>query len=349
MDYPDQAKITIVGAGAIGGLLGVHLSRQGHEVTFLARGPHLAAMREAGALKLRTPEGSIVQSGGNAHFVGSLAEISEPQDLVVLGLKTHQIVSVLPLLHHAVGPRTIFLTTQNGIPWWYFQCYNGPEHLRNRTVESVDPNGVLKDGIDAGRIIASVVYPAATVGAPGMIVHEDGIRFPVGEPSGEKSERVKWVSRTLIGAGFKSPVLDDVRGELWLKAWGTTAVNPLSALTHAPLDALCSRDGPGRAVVEGVMREVEMVAMRLGSKMRLPLERRVDGAQKVGNHKTSMLQDVESGRGMETETIVGAVVELGRLAEVETPRLDTVYGTLRMLEDMVKRSTKRAKVVIVEE
>lgn len=338
-----KSSICVVGAGAIGGLLGVELSRQGHHVTFFARGAHLAAMKEADELKLVKLDGTTVSSAPGSTFAASLVELPV-QDIVILGLKMHQIAPVLPTLHHIVGPETLILATQNGIPWWYFQCYSGPEKFRNRTVESVDPGGILKNGIDPTKVVATVVYPAAKISAPGEITHVEGVRFPVGEPSGQTTERITRLSKMLISAGFKSPVLGDIRGELWLKLWGTVAVNPLSALTHATLDELCTVPF-SREVVVSVMREVEQVATRLGSGMRLPLERRVDGAARVGKHRTSMLQDCEAGREMEVDTIMGAVVELARVCEVDTPCVDTVYGTVRMLAHVMRK--EKAKVCLV--
>lgn len=343
MTPPPKRTICIVGAGAIGGLLGVHLSLRGHTVSFLARGAHLQAMQSAHALKLIRADGTHVQSAPGCRFTASLSELT-PHDVVILGLKTHQIASVLPHLHHVVGEDTVILTTQNGIPWWYFQEYEGPVEYRDRTVEAVDPRGVLKEGIDARKIIGSVVYPAAYISEPGVVTHVEGVRFPVGELRGGRTERVVGVSEMLVDAGLKSPVLDDVRGELWLKLWGTVAVNPLSALTHATLDRLCTVP-EGRGVVMDVMREVESVANRLGSSMRLPIERRVDGAARVGRHKTSMLQDVEMGKEMEVETIIGAVVELAMIGGVDVPCVQTVYGTIRMLQYVMRE--EKAKVCLV--
>lgn len=346
-EYPEKAKIVIVGAGAIGGLLGVHLSLQGHAVTFLARGAHLDAMRKANALKLITAEGETIQSAPGSKFVDSLQDCDGAQHLIILALKTHQISAILPDLSHVLNPNSLIITTQNGIPWWYFQQYKGPEEYRGRTIESVDPGGKLKEGIDSERILATVVYPAAYIADKGVIKHVEGIRFPIGELDGSNtsSSRVKWVSELLIGAGFKSPVLEDVRGELWLKLWGTVAVNPLSALTHSTLDALCSEGSPGRPVVMRMMREVESVAKKLGSSMRLPIERRVDGAARVGRHRTSMLQDVEAGHEMEIDTIIGSVVELARLCKQDIPCIDTIYGTLCMLAQIMR--DEKAKVCLV--
>lgn len=343
--FPAKANIVIVGAGAIGGLLGVHLSLQGHAVSFMARGAHLAAMREANSLKLIRSDGTIVQSPPGCKFIASLRECGAKQDVIILGLKMHQINAVIDDLDIVMGPNSVIVTTQNGIPWWYFQHYNGPEEYRGYTIEAVDPGGVLKNGIDASKILATVVYPAAHIRQPGTIEHVEGIRFPIGEPNGSLSERVQWMSGLFVGAGFKSPILNDVRGELWLKLWGTVAVNPLSALTHATLDVLCAEGSPGREVVARVMQEVEYIANRLGSSMRLPMERRIDGAARVGRHRTSMLQDVEAGRDLETDTIVGSVVELARLCDVEIPSIDTIYGTIRMLERVM--SDEKGKICLL--
>lgn len=346
--FPSKAKIVIVGAGAIGGLLGVQLSLQGHEVTFVARGPHLAAMQQAKALKIIKPDGTAIESAPGSKFVNSIRECDGPQDLIVIGLKMHQIAAILEDLPSVLGPESLIITTQNGIPWWYFQQYNGPAEFRDHTVESVDPGGLLRSGVDATRILATVVYPAANISEPGVIQHVEGLRFPIGEPNGSSSERVQWVSSLLTGAGFKAPVLDDIRGELWLKLWGTVAVNPLSALTHATLDVLCGEGSPGRQVVMRMMSEVEAVAMKLGSKMRLPMERRVDGAARVGKHRTSMLQDVETGRQLEIETIIGSVVELARLCEQDIPSIETIHGTIRMLAHVMKDTKSKVCLIPLE-
>lgn len=339
MIFPTKSTICIVGAGAIGGLLGVHLSLQGHEVSFFGRGAHLTAMQKADCLKLKTPQGETIQSAPGSKFVSNLSQLS-PQDIVIIGLKMHQIESVLPQLSYILKSDTIIITTQNGIPWWYFQQYPGPVEYIDHTIESVDPGGRLKESIESHRILATVVYPAAHISNPGEITHVEGIRFPIGEPNGEETDRVKWVSKMLIQSGFKSPILSDIRGELWLKLWGTVAVNPLSALTHSTLDVLCTHPD-GRKVVMNMMKEVEMVANKLGSNMRLPAERRVDGAAKVGKHRTSMLQDVETGKEMEIETIIGSVVELAELCQVNIPCIDTIYRTIRMLAHVMKEDKSK--------
>lgn len=347
--FPERANICVVGAGAIGGLLGVHLSRAGHNVTFVARGAHLEAMQNRRALTVINADEERIDSAPDAEFVSSVRYCKKPQDVFILGLKMHQIADVLNDLRDAQTERSLILTTQNGIPWWYFQNYNGPAQYRGRTVETVDPGGILKNGIDPARMLSAVVYPAAYIKEPGIIFHVEGTRFPLGELNGERTRRAEWMSSMLIKAGFKSPILEDVRGEQWLKLWGTVAVNPLSALTHATLDVLCAKNSPGRDVVIRVMSEVEAVANALGTKMRLPMERRIDGAAKVGRHRTSMLQDVETGREMEIDTIIGAVVELARVGGVDTPAIDTIYGTIRMLAQVMHNERSKICMQPVDE
>lgn len=337
----------IVGAGAIGGLLGVPLSLRGHHVTFLARGRHLAAMQAAGRMTLHRSDGQVQHSSEGSVFTSDLETLPEGSyDVIVLALKMHQIASVAKLLPRLLAPQGVYLATQNGVPWWYFQLnHKAPQHLRDSTVTAVDPDGTLASTIDPNRLLASVVYPAAEIERPGVIRHNYGVRFPLGEPNGEETERARELSGALIDAGFKAPILTDVRAELWLKLWGTVAVNPLSALTHATLGELCDEKLPGRSVVEGVMKEVENIVIAVGEKMRLPLERRVEGARKVGAHKTSMLQDVEAGRAMEVDGVMGAVIEMARKTKQNTPYIDAVYGTIRMLEWVLKE--KHAKVPLV--
>jgi len=345
----------IVGAGAIGGFLGVPLSNRGHSVTFLARGAHLAAMKVAGCMKLIHADGrEETSSCETSTFTDDLESLpDESYDVVVLALKMHQIESIATQLPRLLDKeRGVYLTTQNGVPWWYFQnnanindnTNSSISQLKDSRIDAVDPNGILKDTIDCDRLLACVVYPAAKILKPGVIEHMNGTRFPVGELNGEQTPRVSRISSALISAGFKSPILPDIRAELWLKLWGTVAVNPLSALTHSTLEELCSADLPGRAVVESVMREVESIMTALGESMRVPLERRVNGAARVGAHKTSMLSDVEKGKHIEVDGVMGAVVELARKTQVETPALDTLYGTVRMLEWVLKE--KKGKLCV---
>jgi len=319
-------KICIVGAGSIGGLLGVRLGLAGQDVTVIARGAHLAAIREQG-LRLRTMEGEELC----ARAIGATDRIAEAGrfDLVVLGVKSHQlppIANELPALFH---DDTIVLTTQNGIPWWYFLGTDGPH--AGTPIRAVDPDGEVARHIEPRRIVGCISYPAAEIAEPGVIRHVEGTRFPVGEIDGTRSERAAQLSALLAEAGFKSPILDDIRSELWLKLWGNLTFNPVSALTHATLQGICEF-APARELAARMMEEAQVVAGRLGVSFRVSLERRIAGAEAVGQHKTSMLQDVEAGKALETEALLGAVVELGRLTQTPTPHLDAVYACVKLLE-----------------
>jgi 2-dehydropantoate 2-reductase len=286
---------------------------------------------------LLSPEGAESKSSPSSCFVSSLADLP-PQDYIILGLKTHQIASVLADLRSLLerSPEATLVTTQNGVPWWFFQQFPGPASFRDLPLLTVDPDGELFRGLDPKCIVATIVYPAAHIAFPGVVQHTDGVRFPVGELSGEvDTVRIVTLSAILVDAGFKSPVLPDVRGELWLKLWGSVAFNPLSALTHATLEELCTFPR-SRGVVEAMMREVESVGAAVGIRLRLPLERRIDGAAKVGNHKTSTLQDCESGRAMEIDAIMGGVVEIARITHTPTPHVDAIYGAASMLAHVLE-------------
>jgi 2-dehydropantoate 2-reductase len=251
-----------------------------------------------------------------------------PQELVILGLKAHQIEPVVNDIRTLFGPDTMVLTIQNGLPWWYFQRHGG--EFDGYRIETLDPDGRLTDGIEARRIIGCIAYPAATIARPGLIRHIEGTRFPVGELDGSESERVQRVSETLIRAGFKSPVLTDIRSEIWLKAWGNLSFNPISALCHATLADIC-QFGPTRELAANMMTEAQTIAGKLGVTFRVPLEKRIAGAEKVGKHKTSMLQDVEAGKALETEALIGAVLELGRLTDTPTPYIGAIYAAVKLL------------------
>jgi 2-dehydropantoate 2-reductase len=318
-------KICVVGAGSIGGLLGVKLALAGEDVTLIARGKHLEAIRSNG-LRIDYADGTCEV----ARDVPATSDMRAcgPQDLVILGLKAHQIAPVVDDIRTLFGPDTMVLTTQNGLPWWYFQRQGG--EFDGYRIETLDPEGRLTDGIEARRIIGCIAYPAATITSPGVIRHIEGTRFPVGELDGSESERVQGVSEALTRAGFKSPVLTDIRSEIWLKAWGNLSFNPISALCHATLVDIC-QFGPTRELAAQMMTEAQTIAEKLGVTFRVPLEKRIAGAEKVGRHKTSMLQDVEAGRALETEALIGAVLELGRLTGTPTPYIDAIYATVKLL------------------
>jgi 2-dehydropantoate 2-reductase len=318
-------KIAIIGAGAIGGLVGAKLALSGATVTFIVRGANLAAIRQNG-FTLITAEGERQV----ARDVLATDDYSQagPQDIVVLAMKAHQLEAVANDVSSLFGPETVVVTMQNGIPYWYFHRHGG--RLEGRAVRSVDPNGVVSAGIPAERVIGCVVYPASELVAPGVVRHIEGDRFPVGELDGSSSARVIRVSDCLTQAGFKAPVLDNIRAEIWLKLWGNLTFNPISSLSHSTLVDICQYP-PSRELATAMMREAQAVAHKLGIEFRVSLEKRIAGAEKVGKHKTSMLQDVEAGRAPEIDALVGAVVELARLTETATPHIDTVYSLVKLL------------------
>jgi 2-dehydropantoate 2-reductase len=325
-------NVCVVGAGAIGGLLGVKLALAGEKVTLIARGPHLAAIQKNG-LKLISEDGA----GQVARDLAATSQIAEAgaHDIIILALKAHQIEAIaaqLPTMYH---PETVVVTVQNGIPWWYFQKHGG-EHDGKR-LRSLDPNGVLEANIDAGRIIGSIAYPAAEIKEPGVIHHVEGNRFPVGELDGAKSERVKQLSAMLVKAGFKAPVLTDIRTQIWLKAWGNLSFNPISALTRATLAGI-ARFPETRELAASMMAEAQQIAAKLGITFRLTIEQRIAGAEGVGEHKTSMLQDLETGRPLEIEALVGVFLELGRLTQTPTPSIDAVYACVKLLSATLAKS-----------
>ena len=316
-------KFAVFGAGAIGGYLGAKLALAGLDVTLIARGPHLAAMRKDG---LRLIEGEA------EHVVRPrcLADSREagPQDYVILTVKAHSVAPALDAITPLLGPETAVVTAQNGIPWWYFYKLPGP--WQDHRLESVDPGGRIWQAIGPQRAIGCVVYPACEVVAPGVIRHVEDSRFSLGEPDGTRSQRAVRLARALVGAGLRAPLRGRIRREIWLKLWGNVALNPLSALTRATLAEMCAQPAT-RAFARAVMAEVEAVAAALGERMAVDVEARLAGAGGVGAHKTSMLQDLEAGRPMEVEALTGAVVELARLTGVATPSLDALDGMIRLL------------------
>ncbi len=314
-------KICVYGAGAIGGLLGARLARAGEDVTLIARGPHLAAMRGKG-LKVTGIGGDFTVS---PRATDNAAEAGV-QDFVIVAVKAQAVPAIVDKMKPLLGPQTAVVMAVNGVPWWYFHGIDGP--LRDRRLSSVDPDGKQWNLIGPQRAIGCVVYPAAEITAPGELRHVEGERFSIGEPDGSKSERIVALSKALIGAGFKSPVKTDIRSEIWVKLWGNVAFNPISALTGATLKRICE-DAGTRACAKAIMLEAQAVAAKLGITMPIDVEKRIDGAAGIGEHKTSMLQDFERGRPIELDAIVGAVAELGRIVEVPTPMIDAIYALTR--------------------
>jgi len=324
-------KIAIVGCGAIGGYVGARLALAGEDVTFIVRGANLEALRRDGITLLMNDTSHVAR---NVTATDDYAAAG-PQDLVILAVKAHQLEAVASRVPHLFGRDTVVVTMQNGIPYWYFHRHGGV--LAGSIVRSVDPQGRIMELIPAERVIGCVVYPAAELVAPGMVHHIEGERFPVGELDGSSSERVQRVSQCLTHAGFKSPVLNDIRAEIWLKLWGNLTFNPISALTRATLVDICQSPGT-RQLATAMMTEAQAVANKLGIVFRVELERRIAGAEKVGKHKTSMLQDIEAGRPPELEALLGSVVELGRLTRTRTPHIDAVYGLTHLLARTVADS-----------
>jgi 2-dehydropantoate 2-reductase len=321
-------KICVVGAGSIGGYVGVKLATAGEDVTLIARGPNLEAIAAKG-MRLTMHDGT--EQVARVRATSSLAEAG-PHDLVILGMKAHQVAAVVDALPHLLHEDTVIVPMQNGIPWWYFQRL--PERLRgafdDRHVESVDPGGKIMKAVDPRRLLGCVVYPAAELAAPGVVRHIEGDRFPLGEPDGTASERVQRISETFVRAGLKAPVLEDIRSEIWLKLWGNLTFNPISALTHSTLVDICQFPLT-RDLAASMMREAEAVAKALGITFRVTLEKRIAGAEKVGKHKTSMLQDVEAGREPEIDPLVGSVLELGRMTGTPMPCVETVFALTKLL------------------
>ncbi|MCP5290158.1 MAG: 2-dehydropantoate 2-reductase [Burkholderiaceae bacterium] len=318
-------RFAVVGAGAIGGYLGARLALAGHEVVLIARNRNLEAIR-AGGFKLIEEDGR--ERVARAVRAEPRMADAGPQDAVLLTVKAHQVHELLPDLRALFGPQTMLVTMINGVPWWYFQRLGGP--WEGRRLDSVDPGGVLADAIEPERIVGGVVYPAAELVAPGVVRVVEGNRFTLGEPDGSRSERIEALSQAFMAAGFKAPVSRDIRSEIWLKLWGNLSFNPISALTQATLQEIC-RFPPTRELAARMMTEARAVAEALGVRIRITLEQRIAGAEAVGAHKTSMLQDVQAGRAPELAALVGAVIELGQVVGVPTPTIEAVHAATALL------------------
>jgi 2-dehydropantoate 2-reductase len=335
-------KIAIIGAGAIGGYVGVKLALASEDVTFIVRGANLDAIRKNGM--------KLVMSDGSEHIASRVTATNDyaaagAQDIVILAMKAHQVEAVANDVPKLYGPDTIVVTMQNGIPYWYFHKHGG--ELAGSIVRSVDPAGIIASNIPPERVIGCVVYPASELIAPGIVKHIEGDRFPVGELDGSTSARVGRLSECFTQAGFKAPVLDDIRAEIWLKLWGNLTFNPISALTRSTLVDICQYPRT-RELAAAMMTEAQAIAHKLGISFRVGLEKRIAGAEKVGKHKTSMLQDVEAGRAPEIEALVGAVVELGRLTHTRTPHIDAVYALTSLLAQTIASDGERLRSEITE-
>jgi 2-dehydropantoate 2-reductase len=325
-------KFLIAGAGAIGAYMGARLAQAGFDVTLFARGPHLRAMQEHG-VRVRSVEGDFQ---AQPRVVGSLDEAG-PADVVFLGVKAHSLTQLAPHLKPVLGPDTTVVSMQNGIPWWYFQGFGGQwDGLR---LERIDPGGVISAAIEARRILGSIVYFSTEICEPGVIQHIEGNRISLGEPDGSRSERCRRIAEALVTAGLRCPITTHIRQEIWVKILGNASLNPVSALTRATL-AQMLRDPGVAEVIRKIMQEVEAVSKKLGMELSVTVEQRMAGAAKVGEHKTSMLQDLEAGRPMELEALVGSVVELGDRVGVAMDHTRTVYSCARLLAQAASTNSK---------
>ncbi|MBN8890145.1 MAG: 2-dehydropantoate 2-reductase [Acetobacteraceae bacterium SCN 69-10] len=318
-------KVAVFGAGAIGGMMGVKLAAAGADVSFVARGPHLAAMQANGVTLLASEKEGGESITVHPRCVADAGELGV-QDYVIVTLKAHSLPSAAPDIARMMGPDTALITAINGVPYWYFHGLEGP--WKDRRVESVDPGGTLWGILPPSQAIGCVVYPAAEVVRPGVIQHIYGDRFSLGEPDGSRSPRVEALSRLLISAGLKAPVRPRIRDEIWVKLWGNLCFNPVSALTGSTLDRITGRPDL-RALCRAMMVEAQAVAEALGVKFAISVDKRIDGAAEVGEHKTSMLQDLERGRPMEIDALLGAVVELGVMTGKPMPTCDIVLALVR--------------------
>jgi 2-dehydropantoate 2-reductase len=321
-------KIVIAGAGAIGGYIGARLAHAADpavEVILFARGPHLQAMQQRG---LR-----VLSHTGDFHVApavtGDLASIGTA-DVVILGVKAHSLTALAPQLRPLFGPQTVVVSTQNGLPWWYFQGIGGERdgwHL-----DRVDPGGVIAAAIEPGRVIGALAYFATEIVEPGVIRHIEGNKLTVGEPGGSTSDRLRAITAPWLAAGFRCPIARHLREDVWVKLLGNVAFNPISTLTGGTLEQL-ARDPDVSRVIRTVMTETTAVAARLGITMPISIDQRMAGAEKIGAHKTSMLQDFDAGRPMEIDAIVGAVVELADRLDVPMPVTRTVYACTKLLDE----------------
>ncbi|MDB4841820.1 2-dehydropantoate 2-reductase [Planktomarina sp.] len=315
-------RICVFGAGAIGGYMGVKLAEAGADVSLVARGPHLAAMKSNGLRLIEeTGETTVTPIASN-----DPADLGV-QDYIIVTLKAHSVPAVVPKMAPLIGPNTTIVSGVNGVPWWYFHGVGGV--LEGTRLASVDPGDAQWTGFGPDKVLGCVVYPAAEVVEPGVIKHIEGNRFSLGEPDGSKSDRAVALSQALMSAGLKAPVRPKLRDEIWVKLWGNLSFNPISALTHATLDILCTDPGT-RAVARGMMVEAQEIAEKLGVKFPIDVERRIDGGAAVGAHRTSMWQDLDQGRPMEIDALVKSVQELGALTKTATPTIDTVLALTQL-------------------
>jgi 2-dehydropantoate 2-reductase len=318
-------RFLIAGAGAIGAYIGARMAQAGFDVTLFARGPHLRAMQDRG-VQVKSAEGDFA---ARPAIVGSLEEAG-PVDVVFLGVKAHSLPKLAPQLKPVLGPETTVVSTQNGIPWWYFENFDG--EWKGLRLERVDPGGVISSSIEAQRVVGSIVYFSTEITEPGVIQHIEGNRISLGEPDGTRSERCRRIAEALVASGLRAPITTRIRHEIWVKVLGNASLNPVSALTRATLVQMV-RDPGVCSLIRNIMQEVESVSRKLGMELPVSIDQRIAGAEKVGEHKTSMLQDLEAGRPIELEALVGAVVELGERLGLPMPNTRTVYSCTKLLAE----------------
>lgn len=318
-------KFLIVGAGAVGAYIGAMMSRQGYDITLHARGPHLRAMQEKGVRVISADDDFVA----HPRLIADLKDAG-PIDVVFLCVKAHGLPPLAEQLAPVLGPETAVVSTQNGIPWWYFQDDGGP--LAGTRLERVDPGGAVSQAIEARRVIGSLVYFSTEIIEPGVVKHNEGTRMSLGEPDGSRSERIKKIAEALIASGLRAPVTTHLRNEIWVKILGNVAFNPISALTGATLAQILTNHETTN-LVRNIMQETEELTDKLGVKMQVSIEQRMAGAAKVGEHKTSMLQDLEAGRPLELEAIVGAVLEVGERIGLPMPHTRSVYACTKLLAE----------------
>ena len=331
-------KICIVGAGAIGGMLGAKLALSGHEVTLILRGANLQAVQQNGLRLIEENGNELLAKPTKA--TSNIAQVGL-QDVVILSLKAHQVAAIAPDLPVLMHANTRVVTMQNGIPWWYF--YKLPGDYTGMPVRAVDPDGEIAKHIPINSVIGSVVYPASEVIAPGIIKVIEGNRFTLGEIDGTDTPSIRAISDALKAAGFKAPVSNDIRSEIWLKLWGNLSFNPISALTHSTLEDICLYP-PTRELAQNMMLEAQTIGEKLNVRFKVSLEKRIAGAQAVGQHKTSMLQDVEQGRALELQALIASVVELGQITRTPTPTINAVYALASLLANNLQQHAAKLKI-----
>ena len=334
-------KIAIIGAGAMGTLLGHGFCKAGHHVTFIDLPGRVHQIRAMKKLAVISPEGQ--ESWFTPALVTSNYDAAGIQDVVVLATKSQDLPAVAQKLSCLTSARTTLITIQNGLPWWYLQGL--ATDLGTARIPCLDPDGLLEKHVDSSQIIGCVAYPAATLEKDGRVRHVEGLRFPVGELDGAVRDRTVRLVELFEESGFKSRAIEDIRSELWLKAWGAVSINPISALSRATMVDICDFDLT-RDVIVQMMREVQQVAEALGASFRHTIEKRVSGARAVGAHKTSMLQDVESGRPLELDALMLSVIQLANMVDIEVPTVRTVYACVALLnQNLIANATQAEELV----